>query len=251
MTWYPKVSGIKDNGFGGSRNGQPINGVVIHHVAGTNGLGYVANANTRNSHPTYHIANSGAVTGIVNPDRRPYSTGGSPDPNAVTFEIDNSSAGGDWPVSPAALEALIDVIVYHASQSPRAGKGFAKNEPSVKQSEFFIAWHSQYKATACPGPFIMSQLDYIVDQCNKRASGVAPAPTPAPAPAAIPTKPRLTSSLKRGSTGANVRYLQTALGGLKVDGQFGPITDKAVRAFQAAQGIKVDGIVGPITWGRL
>jgi hypothetical protein len=248
MTWYPKVSGIKDNGFGGSRNGQSINGVVIHHVAGTNGLGYVANANTRNSHPTYHIANSGAVTGIVHPDRRPYSTGGTPDPNAVTFEIDNSSAGGDWPVSPAALEALIDVIVYHASQSPRAGKGFAKNEPSVRQSEFFIAWHSQYKATACPGPFIMSQLDYIVDQCNKRASGVAP--VAAPAPAAVPTKPRLAGSLKRGSTGANVRYLQTVLG-IKSDGQFGPITDRAVRAFQAAQGIKVDGIVGPITWGRL
>jgi hypothetical protein len=248
MTWYPKVSGIKDNGFGGSRNGQPINGVVIHHVAGTNGLGYVANANTRNSHPTYHIANSGSVTGIVHPDRRPHSTGGAPDPNAVSFEVDNSSVGGDWPISPAALEALIDVIVYHASQSPRAGKGFAKNEPSIKQSEFFIAWHSQYKATACPGPFIMSQLDYIVDQCNKRASGVAPAALPAPVASA---KPKLVGMLKRGSTGSNVRYLQTALGGLKVDGQFGPITDKAVRAFQAAQGIKVDGIVGPITWGRL
>jgi hypothetical protein len=249
MTWYPKVSGIQDNGFGGSRNGQPINGVVIHHVAGTNGLKYVANANTRNSHPTYHISNSGAVTGIVNPDRRPYSTGGTPDPNSVTFEIDNSSAGGDWPVSPAALEALIDVIVYHGSQSPRAGKGFAKNQPSVKQAEFFIAWHSQYKATACPGPFIMSQLDYIVSECNKRASGVAPVPSSV-APVA-PAKPKLVGMLRRGSTGANVRYLQAALGGLKVDGQFGPITDKAVRAFQAAQGLKVDGIVGPITWGRL
>jgi hypothetical protein len=249
MTWYPKVSGIKDNGFGGSRNGQPINGVVIHHVAGTNGLGYVANANTRNSHPTYHIANSGAVTGIVNPDRRPYSTGGSPDPNAVTFEIDNSSAGGDWPVSPAALEALIDVIVYHASQSPRAGKGFAKNEPSVRQSEFFIAWHSQYKATACPGPFIMSQLDYIVSECNKRASGVAPS-VPAPAPVAKPSKPVLSGWLKRGSTGAVVRYIQSVLG-IKADGQFGPITDKAVRAFQKANGLKVDGIVGPITYGKM
>lgn len=252
MTWYPKVSGIQDNGFGSSRNGQPINGVVIHHVAGTSGLRYVANANSRNSHPTYHISNNGAVTGIVNPSRRPFSTGGVPDPNSVTFEIDNSSAGGDWPISAAALDSLIDVIVFHGSQSPRSGKGFAKNIKGQAQSEFFIAWHSQYSATACPGPFIMSQLDYIVSECNKRASGVAPAPAPAvtPPPAPKPTKPRLSASLRRGSTGTNVRYLQTVLG-LKVDGQFGPITDRAVRAFQSAQGIKVDGIVGPITWGRL
>jgi murein L,D-transpeptidase YcbB/YkuD len=206
---------------------------------------------------------------------------------------------------------LIDVIVYHASQSPRAGKGFAKNLPAVKQSEFFIAWHSQYKATACPGPFVMSQLDYIVSECNKRALGVAPvapsvalpaeapssvettareviagkwgngptrtkrlaaaghnakavqamvnqilsgkattAPVPAPAPVSKPSKPALSGWLKRGSTGASVKYLQSALG-VTSDGKFGPITDRAVRAFQAAQGLKVDGIVGPITWGRL
>ena len=247
MTWYPKISGIQDNGFGGSRNGQPINGAVIHHVAGTNGLSYVANANTRNSHPTYHIARSGAVTGIVNPERRPHSTGGAPDPNAVSFEIDNSSTGGDWPISSESLEALIDVIVFHASQSPRAGKGFAKNQPSVAQPEFFIAWHSQYKSTACPGPFIMSQLDYIVDECNKRASGVAPT---APVPANSSGKPALSGSLKIGSTGEVVRYIQSVLG-ITVDGQFGPITDRAVRAFQSANGLKVDGIVGPITYGRL
>jgi peptidoglycan hydrolase-like protein with peptidoglycan-binding domain len=252
MSWYPKVVGVRDNGFGGSRNGQPINGVVIHHVAGTNGLSYVANANTRNSHPTYHIARSGAVTGIVNPERRPHSTGGAPDPNAVSFEIDNSSTGGDWPISSESLEALIDVIVFHASQSPRAGRGFAKNQPSVAQSEFFIAWHSQYKATACPGPFIMSRLDYIVEECNKRASGVAPVPpsvTPT-APANISSKPVLSGSLKIGSTGEVVRYVQSVLG-IKPDGQFGPITDRTVRAFQLANGLKVDGIVGPITYGRL
>lgn len=306
MTWYPKVAGVQDNGFGGSRNGQPINGVVIHHVAGTNGLSYVANANTRNSHPTYHIANSGAVTGIVNPRRRPYSTGGTPDPNAVTFEIDNSRVGGDWPVSDEAVEALIDVIIFHASQSPRAGKGFALNQKAVTQSEFFIAWHSQYKATACPGPYLTGRLNYIVSECNKRANQptpVNPAPAkptpapssleaiareviagkwgngptrrdrlaaaghnptavqamvnqilsgkaPAPAQPARPRKPALRAWLKIGSSGANVKYLQSVLG-LVQDGKFGPITDRAVKAFQAANGLKVDGIVGPITWARL
>jgi hypothetical protein len=251
-SWYPKVSGIQDNGFGGSRNGQEINGVVIHHVAGTNGLSFVANANKRNSHPTYHISNSGAVTGIVHPERRPYSTGGTPDPNAVTFEIDNSSTGGDWPVSPAALESLIEVIIHHASQSPRAGKGFAKNIKGQPQSEFFVAWHSQYKATACPGPFLTSQLDYIVAECNRRTTGkpVVPTTPVAPPPPPASQKPILIVPLRRGSTGKNVVYLQSSLG-LKQDGQFGPVTEARVKAFQKNEGLKPDGIVGRITWGRL
>jgi peptidoglycan hydrolase-like protein with peptidoglycan-binding domain len=251
MSWYPKVAGIQDNGFGGSRNGQAINGVVIHHVAGTNGLNYVANKNSRNSHPTYHISNSGAVTGIVNPERRPYSTGGQPDPSAVTFEIDNESVGGDWPVSSAAIEALIDVIIFHASISPRANRGFAKNIKTQVQSEFYIAWHQQYSATACPGPFVMSQLDYIVAECNRRASqAVAPVAPVVPSPPPSIKKPRLIRFLRRGSTGLNVVYLQAALG-LKRDGIFGPITDARVRQFQREQGIQVDGVVGWVTWGRL
>jgi len=251
MSWYPKVAGIQDNGFGGSRNGQAINGVVIHHVAGTNGLNYVANKNSRNSHPTYHISNSGAVTGIVNPERRPYSTGGQPDPSAVSFEIDNSSVGGDWPVSSAAIEALIDVIIFHASISPRANRGFAKNIKTQVQSEFFIAWHQQYSSTACPGPFILSQLDYIIAECNKRANqAVAPVAPVIPTPPPTSKKPRLIRWLRRGSTGSNVVYLQSVLG-LKRDGQFGPITEARVRQFQREQGIQVDGVVGWVTWGRL
>jgi hypothetical protein len=256
MSWYPKVAGIQDNGFGGSRNGQAINGVVIHHVAGTNGLNYVANKNSRNSHPTYHISNSGAVTGIVNPERRPYSTGGQPDPSAVTFEIDNESVGGDWPVSSAAIEALIDVIIFHASISPRANRGFAKNIKTQVQSEFYIAWHQQYVATACPGPFVISQLDYIVAECNKRAAKPAPvAPTkPVPAPArpapAKPAKPPLSGWLKFGSMGSSVRYIQAVLG-IRQDGVFGPITDRHVREFQRVNGLKVDGIVGPLTYAKM
>jgi peptidoglycan hydrolase-like protein with peptidoglycan-binding domain len=53
-----------------------------------------------------------------------------------------------------------------------------------------------------------------------------------------------------GSTGANVIYLQGALG-LKQDGQFGPITQRRVREFQQSQGLFVDGVVGPKTWSKI
>jgi peptidoglycan hydrolase-like protein with peptidoglycan-binding domain len=59
------------------------------------------------------------------------------------------------------------------------------------------------------------------------------------------------ATLRKGSNGSDVKYLQTKLGVTPVDGAFGPITDKAVRSFQQAQGLKVDGIVGPNTWKAL
>ena len=71
---------------------------------------------------------------------------------------------------------------------------------------------------------------------------------PAAAPPAVPAGVRRT--VRRGSTGADVRLLQERLN-IAVDGIFGPITESAVRAFQRANGLQVDGIVGPATWAAL
>ena len=189
-TWAPITKKIIDKGFGGSRNGQPITGAVVHHGAGTDVLGYVANANSRTSHPTYHIANDGTVTGIVHPDRRPYSTGHSVDVNAITFEIDNETGAPEWRVSAAALESLAQVLAHHAKESPREDRAEI-NEPGRTQSGFWVGWHAQYVATACPGPFVIPRMPSIVDRVNAILGGsTAPANQPS-APAGGVSRGRL------------------------------------------------------------
>jgi len=56
--------------------------------------------------------------------------------------------------------------------------------------------------------------------------------------------------LKIGSKGSDVIALQKYLG-LTADGDFGPGTDKAVKAWQTKNGLTVDGIVGDATWAKM
>ena len=63
-------------------------------------------------------------------------------------------------------------------------------------------------------------------------------------------------TISLGATGGAVRWLQRALRrtpnlGLVVDGDFGPVTETAVKEFQQGAGLAVDGVVGPLTWAAL
>ena len=69
--------------------------------------------------------------------------------------------------------------------------------------------------------------------------------------AAAPTR-----TLRRGSTGEDVKAVQTRLKELgfyakTVDGNYGSGTVAAVKAFQAANGLKADGIAGSATYAKL
>ena len=226
-SWYPGCAAIMDNGFGSSRGGQAITGAVVHHVAGSNGRDYVANWNSRNSHPTYHIAVDGRVTGIVHPDRAPSSTG-DVDDISISFEVDNAVVGGNWAISEASLASLSKVLKWHADQSIRAGKPLELNDPAKVQAGFWVGWHSQYGQTACPGQHMLERLPSVVQAAN---SGVTPTPNPGGGTTTPP-----------------------ASGKLVVDGDLGPLTAAELQRQLKARGFDpgaIDGDIGPNTTGAL
>ncbi|MBX0319735.1 N-acetylmuramoyl-L-alanine amidase [Shouchella clausii] len=104
------------------------------------------------------------------------------------------------------------------------------------------------------------QIDGIVGQETVKAIINNIQPITKSKPAAEQTKkkfPLPTVTLKRGSKGTAVRQLQTALNAAnfkvgKVDGDFGKLTEDAVRRFQKVYlPREVDGVAGPNTYREL
>ncbi len=91
---------------------------------------------------------------------------------------------------------------------------------------------------------------FTVGPTASLASGQATVSRAAPNPEPATTTEHVIV-LSSGSEGRQVRLLQQALGGIKVDGVFGPETEAAVRSFQTSRGLAVDGVVGPATGAAL
>ncbi|WP_264778171.1 peptidoglycan recognition protein family protein [Deinococcus aetherius] len=102
-----------------------------------------------------------------------------------------------------------------------------------------IYGHRDFVDTTCPGDGLYALLPRLRRDVAA-ALGEAARPWP------------LVRQGDRNEATWSVQYLLRARGQNVVsDGDFGPATDMAVRAFQTGVGITSDGIVGPQTWERL
>lgn len=79
--------------------------------------------------------------------------------------------------------------------------------------------------------------------------GAPPVGPVSPPPSSTPVLTSAMPVIRRGSKGAPVKTWQTFLA-IPVDGDFGPQTESATKAFQTKNGLVSDGIVGPQTWAK-
>ncbi len=110
--------------------------------------------------------------------------------------------------------------------------------------------HKEYAGRA-QGKWDPGAIDMDILRADIQARiGAGPGAAPTPRPP-VPVGLYADVLLYRGSQGPQVAQLQRQLG-VTVDGDFGPQTEVAVRAFQRrTPGLKVDGIVGPATAAAL
>lgn len=209
---------------------------ILHHAATTN-ADVVINMMVRKTRKVsaHAVVKDDRIAGVVEEEYRAWSLSSSLyDSKAFTVECANQSSAG-WTISDASHEALARLV---ADWGRRYGftphrDGNPKNWTVIGHREVYTI-HGQSYATACPGAM---NLDYIAKRARELMGGAAPKPT-------TPSKP----STPAGNTGGSSAEV---IGGITIDGQFGPQTITAMQRALGFSGSYVDGKFGPVTKKRL
>ena len=281
--------------FTATRNAR-ITKITVHHVAGNltaEQVGRIFQNPSRNASSNYGIGTDGRIGGYVSENSRAWtSSNAANDHAAITIEVSNNGGAPNWPVSNQAWNSLVNLCVDICRRH-----NFRLTYDGTPKGS--LTRHNMFINTTCPGPFLQSRFPQLVTEVNRRLdntdtytvvagdtlAGVARRfNTTVNEIVAInpiitnpnlirvgwvlnipsgdrPSQFNLTRMLRRGTSGNDVRELQSRLNNLgirdnqnralTIDGIFGPRTEEALRNFQRAQRIGVDGIVGPITASRL
>lgn len=143
------------------RSGRKIEAVTIHHMAGkltAKRCGEIFQQVGRNGSSHYGIGYNGEIACYVGEENTAW-TNSNWDSNckSVTIETSNNVNGGNWTVSDASLNSLIRLVADIAKRNNLGKLVKGKN----------LTWHCLFANTSCPGPYLLSKLDYIIEEANK------------------------------------------------------------------------------------
>ena len=148
---------------------QPITKITPHHMAGVltvEQCGRVFASPSRQASSNYGIDSDGRIALYVPESRRSWASSSSwNDQRAVTIEVSDCEAGGDWPVSDKAWRALVDLCVDVCQRNGIPELSYTGD------SSGSLTEHNMYAATACPGPYLGARMQQLADEVNARLRG--------------------------------------------------------------------------------
>ena len=145
--------------FSNGRDGRKIERICLHHMAGVlscEQCGRIFQGN-RKASAHYGIGNDGRIAQYVDEANTAWANSNwDSNCKSVTIENSNSEVGGNWAISDATLNSLIKLVADIAKRN---------NITLVKGKT--LVWHRMYSATTCPGEYLLSKIDYIIEEANK------------------------------------------------------------------------------------
>lgn len=156
------------NNYSKGRSGRKIEMITIHHMAGVlsaKRCGELFQNPNRKASSNYGIGYDGKIALYVDEENTSWANSNwDANCKSVTIETSNDKTGSDWHVGDVTLNSLIKLVADIAKRNSLDKLVKGKN----------LTWHQMYSRTACPGPYLLSKLDYIVDEANKINEQVEP-----------------------------------------------------------------------------
>lgn len=173
------VPAAADN-YSKGRSGYKICKFTPHHMAGVltgEQCARLFQNSSRNASANYCIGNDGRIVGCVDEDNRAWtSSSKSNDCQAITVEVSNSKTGGNWPISEAAWNSLVDLAVDVCTRH-----GFRLVYDGTANGS--LTRHNMFAATACPGKYLQSKFEELARVVNERLDKANEEPEVKPVPA--------------------------------------------------------------------
>ena len=138
--------------------------ITIHHMAGNLSVETCGNVFQKKGgvSTNYGIGSDGRVGLYVDEKDRSFASANRDnDAQAVTMEVANDVVGGNWHVSDKALAKTIELCADICKRNGIDKLVWTGDKTgNLTVHRFFIA-------TACPGEYLMSKMQYIADEVNK------------------------------------------------------------------------------------
>lgn len=144
-----------------------ITKITIHHMAGDlslEELGSRFSNRDRRASSNYAIDSDGNVALYVEEKNRAWtSSNRDNDERAITIEVANDEVDGNWHVSDAAYEKLIELCVDICKRNGITEFIFTGDESGTLTTHYMFN-----EETICPGPYLNGKLPDLAKEVNSR-----------------------------------------------------------------------------------